>query len=129
MDEWKKFNERLPGKEEFYSNVSMEDNTGADRMHAKRVVKTLGEYHDLYLRSGTLLFADVFENYRKTCLNMYHLDPVKFLSVSAPGLAWQATLKTTEVKLELLTDIDILLMVAKGISGGICHVISSIWKS
>ena len=61
------------------------------------------------------------------CLNMYHLDPVKFLS--APGLAWQATVKWTEVILELLIDIDILLMVAKGISGGICHVISSIWKS
>ena len=61
------------------------------------------------------------------CLNMYHLDPVKFLS--APGLAWQATVKRTEVKLELLIDIDILLMFAKGISGGICHVISSIWKS
>ena len=55
------------------------------------------------------------------CLKIYHLDPVKFLS--APGLVWQAAFKNTEVKLELLTDIDMLLMVEKRIRGGICHVI------
>ena len=70
--------------------------------------KKLGEYHDLYLKSGTLLLTDVFENFRKMCLKVYHFDPVKFLS--APGLAWQAALKRTEVKLELLTDIDMLNM-------------------
>ena len=116
----------MPEKEEFYSNLNMEDITDADYMHAKRVckdfeIKNLGEYHDLYLKSDTLLLADVFENFRKMCLKIYHLDPVKFLS--APGLAWQAALKKTEVKLELLTDIDMLLMVEKGIRGGICHAI------
>ena len=70
--------------------------------------KKLGEYYDLYLKSGTLLLTDVFENFRKMCLKVYHLDPVKFLS--APGLAWQAALKRTEVKLELLTNIDMLNM-------------------
>ena len=70
--------------------------------------KKLGEYHGLYLKSGTLLLTDVFENFRKMCLKVYHLDPVKFLS--APGLAWQAALKRTEVKLELLTNIDMLNM-------------------
>ena len=70
--------------------------------------KKLGEYHDLYLKSGTLLLTDVFENFRKMCLKVYHLDPVKFLS--APGLAWQAALKRTEIKLELLTNIDMLNM-------------------
>ena len=70
--------------------------------------KKLGEYHDLYLKSGTLLLTDVFENFRKMCLKVYHLDPAKFLS--APGLAWQAALKRTEVKLELLTNIDMLNM-------------------
>ena len=70
--------------------------------------KKLGEYHDLYLKIGTLLLTDVFENFRKMCLKVYHLDPVKFLS--APGLAWQAALKRTEVKLELLTNIDMLNM-------------------
>ena len=73
-----------------------------------RKEKKLGEYHDLYLKSGTLLLTDVFENFRKMCLKVYHLDPVKFLS--APGLAWQAALKRTEVKLELLTNIDMLNM-------------------
>ena len=68
-----------------------------------------------------MLLADVFENLRKMCLNIYHLDPVKFLS--APGLAWQAALEKTEVKLKLLTDIDMLLMVEKGIRGGICQTI------
>ena len=101
-------------------------------MYAKRVcedfeVKNLGEYHDLHLESDTLLLADVFENFRKMCLKLYHLDPVKFLS--APGLAWQAALKKTEVKLELLTDIDMLLMVEKGIRGGICHPIHQYVKA
>ena len=75
----------------------------------------------MYLNSDTLLLADVFENFTKICLKIYHLDPVKFLS--APELAWQAALKKTEVKLELLTDIDMLLMVEKGIRRGICHAI------
>ena len=91
----------LPEKEEFYSNLNVEDNTDADYIHAKRVckdfeIKNLGEYHDLYLKSDTLLLADVFENFRKMCLKLYHLHPGKFLS--APGLAWQAALKKTEVK-------------------------------
>ena len=65
--------------------------------------------------------ADIFENFRKMCLKNYHLDPVK--NFLAPGLAWQAALKKSERKLELLTDLDILLMVEKGIRGGICHAI------
>ena len=65
--------------------------------------------------------ADVFENFRKMCLKIYHLNPAKF--VSAPGLAWQALLRKPKVKLELLTDIDMLLMVKKEIRRGICHTI------
>ena len=72
-------------------------------------------------------FADVFKNLRKTCLKSYHLDPVKFLS--APGLVWQAALKKTEVKLELLTDIDMLLVVEKGTRGGICRAINRYAKA
>ena len=74
----------------------------------------------MYLKSDILLLADVFENFRKMCLKIYELDSVKFFS--APGLAWQAALKT-EVKLELLANIDMLLMVEKGIREGICRAI------
>ena len=71
--DWEKFNEpTLPEKEEFYSNLNMEDITDADYVHGKRVckdfeIKNSGEYHDLYLKSDTLLLADVFENFRKMC--------------------------------------------------------------
>ena len=83
-------------------------------------INNLGEYHDLYLRSDTLL-SDVFEDVTKMCLEIYELDPVKFLS--ALGLVWQATSKNTNVKLELLTVIDMLLMVEKGIRATLCHYI------
>ena len=104
----------------------MEDLTDADYAHTKRVfkdfeIKELGEYHDLYVQSDILLLADVFENVRNICLEIYELDPAKFLSVS--GLAWQAALKKTKVKLDLSTDIHMLLMVERGIRGGICHSI------
>ena len=66
------------------------------------------------------MLADVFENFRNKCIEIYELDPAHFLS--APGLAWQACLKKKQVELELLTDVDMLLMVEEGIRGGICHV-------
>ena len=65
--------------------------------------------------------ADVFKNFTTMCLKLYHFDPAKFLS--APGLAWQADFKNTEIKLEVLSNIDMLLMVEKGARGGICHAI------
>ena len=93
-------------------------------MHAQKVwdvfeIKNCGQYHDLYVQSDTLLLADVFENFRNKCLKIYELDPIYF--VSAPGLAWQACLKRTGVKLELITDYDKLLMIEKGIRGRICQ--------
>ena len=101
-------------------------------MHANNVFKTfelnnLGDYHDLYVRSDTLLLADVFENFRNACLSNYELDPAHF--VSLPGLVWQACLKKTNVELELLTDYDMLLMIEEGIRGGICHVIQGYAKA
>ena len=75
----------------------------------------------MYVQRETLLLADVFENFRNMCLKMYEVDPTKFLS--APGLARHASLKKTKLKLDLLADIDMLLMVEKGIRGGICHSI------
>ena len=125
MDSWEKFNETaLPTKKDFYSNLNLENNSDEDCTHAQKVwdvfkIKNLGEYHDLYVQSDTLLLADVFENFRNMCLNIYELDPVYF--VSAPGLAWKACLKKTGVKLELITDYDMILMIEKGIRGGICQ--------
>ena len=79
----------------------------------------MGDYHDLYVQTDTLLLADVFEKYREKCIEIYGLDPLCFYS--APGLAWKAYLKKTGVKLELLADIDILVMIEKGIRGGVCQ--------
>ena len=81
----------------------------------------------MYLNSDILLLADVFENFRKISLKIYELDPAKFLL--AAGLAWQAALRKTKVKLELLTDIDTLLMVEKGIRRGICTAIHQYAKA
>ena len=127
MDSWKKFNETsLPIKEGFYSHLNMEDIDDIDYRHGNNVFKSfklnnLGDCHDLYVKSDTLLLADVFENFRDMCLRVYELDPVHFVSLS--GLAWQACLKKTNIELELLTDYDMLLKVEKGIREGICHSI------
>ena len=115
MDNWERFNETsLPSKESFYSNLNMENIEDIDYRHGNNVfnkfrLNNLGEYHDLYVQSDTLLLADVFENVRDMCLKEYELDPAHFLSLL--GLAWQACLKKTNVELELLTDYDMLLMV------------------
>ena len=132
MDKWERFNKTsLPDKESFFRNLNIEDITDVNHRHAKRVFsyvtlknlsnKNLDDYHDLYVQSDTLLFADVFGNFRNMCIKVYELDPAHFLS--APELAWQACLKKTEVEVELITDTDILLMVEKGIREGICHAI------
>ena len=127
MDGWDKFNETsIPNKESFYSNLTMENITEMDYIHANNVFETfrynnLGDYHDLYVQSDTLLLADVFENFRKACIKTYELNPAHFISL--PGLAWQECLKKTGVELELLTDYDMLLMIEEGIRGGICHAV------
>ena len=105
----------------------MEDISETDYAHANNVFKkfninNLGEYHDLYVRSDTLLVADIFENFGQSCLENYELDPAHF--VSLPSLAWQTCLKKTNVELELLTDYDMLLMIEEGIRGGICHAVN-----
>ena len=75
----------------------------------------------LYVQSDTLRLADIFENFRDKCIEIYQLDPAHFLS--APGLAWQACLQKTGIKLELLTDNDMLMMTEKGIRGGMCNAV------
>ena len=126
MDNWERFNgTSLPNKESFYSNLNMENIDNIDYRHGNNVfnefeLNNFGEYHDLYVQSDTLLLADVFENFRNKCLEVYELDPAHFLSL--PGLTWQACLKKTNIELELLTNYDMLLMVEEG-RGGICHSI------
>ena len=126
MDSLERFEEtKLPPKEAFYSNLKNEGITEEDYAHAKKVwdvfeMKRLQDYHNLYNETDVLLLADVFENFRNLCLANYKLDPAHYFT--APGLAWDAALKKTEVELELLTDIDMLLMVEKGIRGGVSMI-------
>ena len=84
-------------------------------------LKNLRISHDLYVQSDTLLLEDAFENFRNKCIEIYELEHAH--SLSAPGLASQACLEKARVKLELLTDIDMPMIVEKGIRGGICHAI------
>ena len=116
MVSWERFNEAsLSPKKDFYSELTLEDISDKDYKHAQKVFKEycidMGDYHDLYVQTDTLLLADVFEKFREKCIEIYGLDPSYFYS--APGLARQTCLKKTGVKLELLTDIDMLLMVEK----------------
>ena len=130
MNSWEKFDKRE--KEAFYSSSNMEDITDIDYRHVKIVYKefnnkNLGDYYDLYVQSDALLLADLFENFRIKCIEIQELDPAHFLS--APGLTWQGYLKKTGIELELLTYNDMLLMVEKGIRGGICHTMHRYGKA
>ena len=116
---------QLPPKEGFYSNLNDEEISDEDYQHAIKVwntfgCKTIRDYHDLYLKSDVMLLADVFENFRKTCLHHYKLDPAHYYT--SPGLAWDACLKNTGQQLELLHDYDMLMMIERGIRGGITHI-------
>ena len=121
-----KFSEtQLPPKTEFYSKLNDEDISDSDYQHALNVwntfnCKTIRDYHDLYLKSDVLLLADVFENFRATCLNHYNLDPAHYFT--SPGLAWDTCLKETGQELQLLHDYNMLMMFEKGIRGGITHI-------
>ena len=133
MDSFDKFNKtELPTKEEFYSILSNEHITDEQYEHAKKVWKTfklqsMGEYHNLYLKSDVLLLADVFENFRKTCLQYYKLDPCHYFS--SPGLSWDAMLKMTDIKLQLITDIDMYQFVEKGLRGGTSYIANRYGKA
>ena len=110
----------------------MEGITDADYRHANKVfkefqLKHIGEYNDLYVQSDALLLADVVENFRNMCMKIYELGPSHFLP--APGLAWKACLNKTEVELELITDLDMLLMIEEGIRSGMCHAVHKYAKA
>ena len=116
MDSWERFNEKtsLPDKKALYSKLYLKDiadksYTNAQKLFKEFELKNLRDYHDLNDQSDTLLLAAVFENFKSKCIEINELDPFYFLS--APGPAWQACFKKTEVELKLLTNIDMLLMV------------------
>ena len=123
LDSFDKYDDtRLPPQGAFYSFLKEEHISDADYTHAKNVWKafnmeTMGDYHDLYLKTDVLLLADIFENFRAMCLKHYSLDPTHYFS--APGLAWDAALKQKKVTIELLTDPNMHLIIEKGIRGGI----------
>ena len=126
MDSFDRYDEQtLPAKKEFYSIMNDQHILDEDYNHAQNVWKTfklrnMGEYHDLYLKSDVLLLADIFENFRKTCLEYYKLDPCHYFT--SPGLSWDAMLKMTDIKLELMTDIDMFQFIEKGMRGGISYI-------
>ncbi|KYN21651.1 hypothetical protein ALC57_05969, partial [Trachymyrmex cornetzi] len=123
IDSVDKLNETsLPSRELFYSSLTDETASDDDYQHATNVwrrfcVETLGDYSDLYLKTDVLLLADVFENFRDTCIESYGLDPAYYYTL--PGYTWDAMLKYTGIRFELLTDIDMVMFVERGVRGGL----------
>ena len=126
MCSFEKFNDKqLPSKDEFYSLLTADHITEEQYKHAQNVwntfnTKPMGDYHDLYLKSDVLLLSDVFEDFRKTCLQYYKLDPCHYFT--SPGLSWDAMLKMTNIKLELIVDVDMYLFIEKGLRGGTSYI-------
>ena len=126
INSWDRLDEKqLPPQSEFYSKLSEQGITDDQYKHAQTVwdafeCKTLGDYHDLYMLTDVLLLADVFESFRNVCDTAFELDPAHYFTT--PNFAWDAMLKKTGVKLELLTDIDMHLMVEQGVRGGIAMI-------
>jgi len=112
----------LPSRESFYSSLTDDTVSESDYAHAANVwqrfsIRTLGEYSDLYLKTDVLLLADIFENFRDSCIASYGLDPAYYYTL--PGFTWDAMLKYTRINFELLTDIDMVMFVERGIRGGL----------
>ena len=125
MDSVERVNDQqLPSKDEFYSILTDEGIRDEQYTHAQKVWDIfklkMGEYHDLYLKSDILLLADIFETFTKTCLQYYKVDPAHYFT--SPGLSWDAMLKMTGIKLELMTDLDMFQFIEKGMRGGISYI-------
>ena len=134
MDSFEKFNQtELPTKDQFYSILNDQHiNTDDEYDHAKKVWKTfklknMDEYHDLYLGSDVLLLTDVFENFRKTCMQYYKLDPCYYFT--SPGLSLDAMLEMTNIKSELMVDIDMFQFIEKGMRGGVSYIANQYGKA
>ena len=126
MDSYSRFEETsLPPKADFNNTLTKSDISDQDHQYAQRAwtecnIHTMGEYHDLFLKTDVLLLADIFEHFRKTCLQYYKLDPAHFYTI--PGLAWQAALRMSKVELELMTDPDMYLFFENAIRGGLSMI-------
>ena len=126
VDSFKKFSEnKLPDRSTFFS--SLKDKCIGQKYYLKAnniwnvfKMNTMGDYHDLYLKSDVLLLADVFEKFIKTYLDYYRLDPCHYFS--SPGLTWDAMLKMTKIELDLISDSDMHLFIEKGMRGGISYI-------
>ena len=133
MNSFEKFEDSgLPKKEDFFSIMNNENITDKEYQHAQTVwktfnLKTMGEYHDLYLKSDILLLTDVFENFRKACQQYYGLDPAHYFT--SPGLSWDAMLKMTKTELELISDVDMFQLIEKGMHGGISYIANRYGKA
>ena len=133
MDSWERFDEEtLPPKGAFFSKLKGTDISDSDYEHAqfaweKLGCRTMGDYHDAYLMADVCLLADVFENYRKTCMKHYSLDPAHY--ISAPGMSWDAFLRTTNVSIDLLSNLPTHQMIEDGLRGGISMVSHSYCKA
>ena len=126
MDSEAKFSQtQLPQKGDFYSLLTNEEISESEYAHAQKVwetfgIENMGQYHDLYLKSDVLLLADIFENFREINLTNSGLDPAHY--VSSPGLSWDAMQKMTNVKLDLISDVDTQNFIEKGMRGGISTI-------
>lgn len=123
MDDWEKLKEtKLPSIEAFYDTLTKKSIRDEDYEFAKTVWQTFNiqnmlEYTELYLKTDVLLLADIFENFRDNCLNLYGLDPAHYHTL--PGYSWDCMLKITGVKIQLFTDIDMVTFIERGLRGGI----------
>ena len=123
MDSFTKFEETsLPPQDAFFNDLTQEPLTQEAYQHAQQVwekmgCQDMGDDHDVYLTTDTLLLANVFENFRNICLATYDLHSA--LYYTAPGLAWHAALKLTNIKLDTLTDINRYLFIEQELRGGI----------
>ena len=126
----------MPDKKYFYSSVkdgttgdngkkldgyiSDEDSLTCNKIWNEFNMKNMGDYHDHYFKKDVLLLADLFEKFIETCLKFYKLHLCHYFS--SPGLSWDAMLKMTGVKLEKIFDIDMYLLIEKGLRGGISYI-------
>ena len=128
-----KFNEtELPPIEKFFSKLTSKslDAETYDRLKTIWSVfgcKNIGDFHDIYLRTDVILLTAIFENFRKMSMEEFKLDPAHFFS--APGLSWMAALKVTRVSMDFIKDIDMMLMIERGIRGGVTSAVRRYVKS